>query len=94
MRHRRGVGNPPTGAVDSPNGSVCDEWIWLLWVYPGANVSGAVLLEDGATVGSGPVVLQGSSVGVGAFVGAGAAVTRDVPAGTVVVGSPARPLEK
>ena len=63
-------------------------------VYPGANVSGSVLLEAGATVGSGAIVLQGRTVGRDAFVGAGAVVTRDVPAGAVVVGSPARPLEK
>lgn len=63
-------------------------------VYPGANVSGSVLLEVGATVGSGAIVLQGRTVGRDAFVGAGAVVTRDVPAGAVVVGSPARPLEK
>lgn len=61
-------------------------------VYPGANVSGAVRLHEGATVGSNAVVLQGRSVGHRAFVGAGAVVTRDVAAGAVVVGSPARPI--
>jgi len=61
-------------------------------VYPGGNVSGSVLLEEDATVGSNAVVLQGRKVGRGAFVGAAAVVTRDVPAATVVVGSPARPL--
>ncbi|MFI6445830.1 NeuD/PglB/VioB family sugar acetyltransferase [Kitasatospora sp. NPDC050543] len=61
-------------------------------VYPGGNVSGAVHLADGSTVGSNAVVLQGRTVGAGAFVGAAAVVTRDVPAGHVVVGSPARTL--
>lgn len=63
-------------------------------VYPGANVSGSVHLEEGVTVGSNAVVLQGRTVGRGAFVGAGAVVTRDVPPGVVVVGSPARPLAR
>ncbi|GAA2826305.1 acetyltransferase [Kitasatospora paracochleata] len=61
-------------------------------VYPGGNVSGSVLLEDDTTVGSNAVVLQGRKIGRGAFVGAAAVVTRDVPAGTTVIGSPARPL--
>ncbi len=61
-------------------------------VYPGANVSGAVLLHDDATVGSNAVVLQGRTVGPAAFVGAGAVVTRDVPARTTVIGAPARPM--
>ena len=61
-------------------------------VFPGANVSGSVHLEAGVTVGSGAVVLQGLRIARDAFVGAGAVVTRDVPAGVVVVGSPARPL--
>ncbi|GAA1092473.1 NeuD/PglB/VioB family sugar acetyltransferase [Kitasatospora arboriphila] len=63
-------------------------------VYPGGNVSGSVRLADGATVGSNAVVLQGRTVGEDAFVGAAAVVTRDVPPGTVVVGSPARPLPR
>ncbi|MEV7216395.1 NeuD/PglB/VioB family sugar acetyltransferase [Kitasatospora cineracea] len=63
-------------------------------VYPGANVSGAVHLADDSTVGSGAVVLQGRTVGRAAFVGAAATVTRDVPPGTTVVGTPARPLAR
>ena len=61
-------------------------------VLPGANVAGCVRLEAGAMIGSGAVVLQGLTVGRGARVGAGAVVTRDVAPGTVVVGSPARPV--
>lgn len=59
-------------------------------ILPGANVSGSVTLDVGATVGSNAVVLQGRQVGECAFVGAAAVVTRDVPRGETVVGSPAR----
>src|SRR4051794_37535184 len=52
------------------------------------------VIEDGASLGSGSVILGGVTVGKGAVVGAGAVVTRDVPAGATVAGSPARALQQ
>jgi UDP-2-acetamido-3-amino-2,3-dideoxy-glucuronate N-acetyltransferase len=48
------------------------------------------VVEPGASVGSGAVVLGGVRVGAGALVGAGAVVSKDVPAGATVAGVPAR----
>ena len=48
------------------------------------------VVERGATIGSGAVVLGGIRVGAHALVGAGAVVTRDVAPGEVVRGVPAR----
>jgi sugar O-acyltransferase (sialic acid O-acetyltransferase NeuD family) len=59
-------------------------------VNPLAAVSGECHLDDGALVGAGAVVLQGRRVGADAIVGAAACVVRDVPAGSIVKGVPAR----
>lgn len=61
-------------------------------VYPGATISGNVVLERGVTIGTGANVLPGCRVGEGAYVGAGAVVTADVAPRSTVVGVPARPL--
>jgi UDP-2-acetamido-3-amino-2,3-dideoxy-glucuronate N-acetyltransferase len=50
----------------------------------------STVVEDGASLGSGAVVLGGVRIGAAALVGAGAVVTRDVPAGATVAGVPAR----
>ncbi|HEV2678387.1 MAG TPA: sugar O-acetyltransferase [Aliidongia sp.] len=42
-------------------------------------------------IGGGAIILPGVTIGDGALIGAGSIVTRDVPAGTVAVGNPARP---
>jgi len=44
----------------------------------------------GASIGGGAVILPGTRIGQHAMVGAGAVVTKDVPANAIVVGNPAR----
>jgi acetyltransferase-like isoleucine patch superfamily enzyme len=53
-----------------------------------------IVIEDGAWIGGGAVVLDGVRVGRGAVIGAGAVVTRDVPPFSVAVGSPARVVKQ
>jgi acetyltransferase-like isoleucine patch superfamily enzyme len=51
-----------------------------------------ITVEQGASIGSGAIVLGGVRIGRGATVGAGAVVTRDVEPGQIVAGVPARAL--
>ncbi len=48
------------------------------------------IVKAGATVGANATLLPGITIGEKAMVGAGAVVTKDVPAGSVVLGNPAR----
>lgn len=48
------------------------------------------IVEKGASIGGGAVILPGIRIGQSAMVGAGAVVTRDVPPFAIVVGNPAR----
>jgi 2,3,4,5-tetrahydropyridine-2-carboxylate N-succinyltransferase/tetrahydrodipicolinate N-acetyltransferase len=53
-----------------------------------------VIVEDDVLVGANAVLLEGVHVGKGAVVAAGAVVTKDVPAGAVVAGCPARIIKE
>ena len=47
------------------------------------------IIEKGASIGAGAVILPGLRIGEQAMVGAGAVVTRNVPARAIVAGNPA-----
>ena len=60
----------------------------------GWEVAKPVVIEDNVWVGGGAIILPGVRIGRNAVVGAGAVVSRDVPANTVVTGIPARVIRE
>jgi acetyltransferase-like isoleucine patch superfamily enzyme len=69
----------------NPDGSMQTEADWT--VEP-------TRVKKGAMVGTGSTIMCGVTVGEGAVVGAGSVVTKDVAAGSVVAGNPARALPR
>lgn len=66
---------------------------------PRVCINGNTSVEDDVYIGTGAVLKQGTPdkplrIGKGAIIGMGAVVTKDVAPGTVVIGNPARPLER
>jgi len=59
-------------------------------IGPASAICGACILEDGVYVGAGAVLLPKTRIGRNAVIAAGAVVTRDVAAGSMVAGNPAR----
>lgn len=55
-------------------------------------VSKPTIIEDNVWLGAGVIVLKGVRIGRNAVVGAGAVVTKDVPAKMIVAGVPAREI--
>ena len=73
--------------------------------YPRATIEGRLqtdadwtpiltLVRRGASIGSGAVVMCGITIGERAMIGAGAVVTRDVPADATVAGVPSRIVQQ
>jgi len=53
-----------------------------------------IVIGDNVWLGGGVIVCPGVTIGADTVVGAGSVVTRDLPAGVVAVGSPARVLRE
>jgi acetyltransferase-like isoleucine patch superfamily enzyme len=52
------------------------------------------IIEKNVSIGSSVTILCGCSVGAGAIVGAGTVVTKDIPAGEIWAGNPAKFIRK
>lgn len=75
----------------------------FVWLFPGAMITNdphppsdtctrGATIRTFAVVAARATLMPGIEIGTSALVGAGSLVTRDVPAETVVVGSPAKPV--
>jgi len=54
--------------------------------------SESIRVCQGASIGTGSVILCGVEIGQGSIVGAGAVVTQSIPSNTIVAGVPAKPI--
>ena len=65
--------------------------VWVLRQdYPQIDVFAPIVVEDNCFIGLGATLLPGVTIGANSIVGASALVTHDVPAGSVVGGTPAK----
>ena len=60
----------------------------------GYRISEPIVIEDHVWIGQGAQILKGVHIGEGAIVAAGAVVTKDVPAHTIVGGIPAKIIKE
>jgi sugar O-acyltransferase (sialic acid O-acetyltransferase NeuD family) len=63
-------------------------------IGPGVHLGGDVEIDEGALIGIGATVMPQRRVGAWSVVGAGAVVTKDIPAYATVIGIPARSIVK
>jgi len=71
-----------------PNATFTNDKLPRSKVYPERLLT--TMIKKGASIGANATILPGIVIGEGAMVGAGAVVTKDVPANTLVAGNPAK----
>ena len=59
----------------------------------GKGFSKDITIKNGVWVGAGSIILGGVTIGEKSIIAAGAVVTKDVPAYTIVGGNPAKPIK-
>ena len=88
---------PNVSLLASNHPLIADERVRLR--YPDGHVSmsefaSGITIEDDVWIAAGVSVIDGVTIGKGAVIGAGSVVTRNVPAGWLAVGNPARAIRK
>jgi acetyltransferase-like isoleucine patch superfamily enzyme len=68
-----------------------------VWVFrdadPNVDLIAPVVVGNNVFIGIGTIVMPGVSIGDNSVIGAGSVVTRSIPANTVAVGVPAKPVK-
>lgn len=61
-------------------------------IYPSANISGQVLIEECTEIGTGTQIIQSKKVGENTIIGAGSVVVSDINKNLTAVGVPCTPI--
>lgn len=64
------------------------------YTHPLDGTTALVVIGDDVFIGMGSLILKGVTIGAGSIVGAGSVVVRDVPAGVIVAGNPAKVIRE
>jgi sugar O-acyltransferase (sialic acid O-acetyltransferase NeuD family) len=62
-------------------------------ILPSVNISGNSIIKEGCFIGTNSAVIEGVSVGEWSIIGAGAVLTKDIPARCTAVGVPAKAIK-
>ncbi len=84
------------GVIVNVNASVDHDCILgdAVHVCPGVNLAGGIRVGTKSWIGIGSCIIQQVIIEENVMIGAGSVVIRNVPAGMVMVGNPAKPLVK